>query len=78
MTFTTFTNSVPVEVILGSPAAVPEPGEQAKMWGHSWPRLAPRPRPHLVRNVDGYAVEVHEGTGPFKPPHLRVIKGGKS
>ncbi len=54
--------------------AGPQVAEQAKLWT----ALPRRPRPHLVRNIDGYAVEVHEGTGPFKPPHLRVIQGGKS
>lgn len=59
----------------------PEPSEQAKLWDGTWPRLQPMTGRHDVVVVDGYALRVHRGTGPYGPPRrppFRVIEGGKT
>lgn len=55
------------EVIVPGGVAVlePRPGEQGRLWGHTWPRPE-RVYPPLVV-IDGYG-----------RPDLRVIEGGKA
>lgn len=68
-----------IEVVTEDGVQTWEPGQvgqQGKLWTGTWPRLRPAPPPRLYV-VDGQPVELHEGTGPFLPPSLRVLRGGR-